>query len=247
MATIDIALPDELMEALTPPNCSAMQLPSPPDLPQLMLPVGVSLQGVADFTRGVPTDCSMNFSLVAQLAPMMASMECLLAVLQFFGDVVGSNPTNLVPNIISGLEKVASCATMATPAGLFCFIKGLLGLMASMLKCIVEALESTLSIVSGLQVQISAAQAAGNTDLLAALTCSQENAQAAAAGTIQSLQPVTVLLSLAAPFLKIAQIPISFTIPSGVDASDLQAMQTLLQTLGEVAQTIETIAGTIKC
>src|ERR1700733_14336463 len=97
MPTIDIALPDELTQALTPPQCIDLSLPKP-SIPTLTLPIGGQLSGMADFTRGIPTECSMNFSLVLQLAPMMASMECLLKILQFFSDLINapSNPPQFI-------------------------------------------------------------------------------------------------------------------------------------------------------
>ena len=103
MATIDIALPDELTQALTPPPL-CLNLPKPA-MPTLTLPIGGSLLGVADITRGIPTDCSMRFSLILQLAPIMASMQCLLKILKFFGDLlnVGSDPFKFVPAFIDGL------------------------------------------------------------------------------------------------------------------------------------------------
>ncbi len=136
---------------------------------------------------------------------------------------------------------------MVLPTGMFCFVKDLLALIAKMIHCVVEALESVLAVLSGLEVEIGLAYQAGNTDLLAALQCAQENAGIAAAGTMQSLQPITVLLSLAAPFLKIAQVNLNVSIPSAVPANDLQAMQQLLQTLGTVSQIIIEVADTIPC
>ena len=88
MATIDIALPDELTQALSPPVCLDLSLPKVGSA-SLTLPMGGTLQGMADFTRGIPTDCSMNLNLMLQLAPMMASMDCLLKVLKFIGAIVG--------------------------------------------------------------------------------------------------------------------------------------------------------------
>ncbi len=256
MATIDIALPDELTQALTPPVCSSLALPEI-SMPTVTLPIGGSLQGVADFTRGIPTECSMNFSLMLQLAPMMASMECLLKVLKFIGTVVGiiqgiTSPTSIVsaiPKIVAAAGDLALCLDMALPpfAPTLCFLKDLLALIASMLLCAVNALESVLSVLSGLEIQISAAQAAGNTDLLAALQCAQQNATTAAEGTMQSLQPIIVLLTLAGTFMQLAGKSLSVTIPSAVPASDLQAMQTLLQDLGTVATVIQEVADALPC
>jgi hypothetical protein len=257
MATIDIALPDEITQALSPPVCADLQLPQV-SVPILDLPLpGLQLQGIADFTRGIPTECSMNFSLLVQLAPLLANFECVFKLLKFVGVVINTvkditSPFSLVsaiPQIVSAAGDVMECIDMVVipPLGLLCFVKQVLELIASMLLCTVEALESILAIMSGLQLQIADATAAGNDDLLQALTCAQENAATAADGAMQSLQPITVLLSLAGPIMTIAGQSVDVAIPSPVPSSDLEGMQTLLQTLGTVAQTIKEIADAIPC
>ena len=246
MATIDIALPDDLMQALTPPACLDLELPQP-DMSELTLPIGGSLQGVADLTRGVPTQCSMDFSLILQLAPMMASMQCLLKILKFFGDLINVSPLELPTAFLDGLSALEECTNMVLPLGMFCFVRDLLLLIARTLRCAIQALESVLALLSGLELQIGLAQQAENADLLAALKCAQDNASSAAAGTMQSLQPITVLLSLADPFLKIAKVDLNLTLPSAIPASDLHGMQSMLADLSTAVQTIEQIAEAVPC
>jgi hypothetical protein len=246
MPTIDIPLPDELTQALAPPVCLNLQLPKP-HVPSLTLPIGGTLQGIADFTHGMPTDCSMNLSLMLQIGPFMASMQCLLSILQFFGDLANPGPGGLIQAISDGVKALTTCIDAVLPSGLFCFVRDLLLLIARMLSCTVQALESILAIMGGLQLQIVDAQASGNAELLAALTCAQQNAAIAAGGAMQALQPVTVLLTLAAPFMKITGTNLNVTIPGPVPANDLQAMETMLQTLGTVAQVIEEVAQAIPC
>jgi hypothetical protein len=257
MASIDIGLPDEIVLALTPPVCLDLQLPKV-KVPTLALPLpGLEIQGIADFTRGIPTECSMNFSLLLQLAPIMANFECLFKLLKFVGVAIQiiqgiTSPMNIVsaiPKIVDAAKDLAECIDMVIlpPLGLLCFVKQVLELIASMLLCAVEALQSILNILAGLQIQIADATAAGNDDLLQALTCAQENAAVAADGTMQSLQPIAVLLALAQPILGIAGQSVSVTIPPPVPSSDLEGMQTLLQTLGTVAAAIKEIADAIPC
>jgi hypothetical protein len=243
------------MAALTPPVCADLQLPSfSATVPSVSLPIGGSLQGVADFTRGIPTDCSMNFSLIAQLAPIMASMECPLSILQAITKIQKAltEATSLtgivsaVQDIGSALGDLSTCLKIVVPIyGQAEFVKSLLLLIANMILCTVNALESILKILTGLSLQLSAAQAAGNDDLAASLQCAQENAQTSANATMQSMQPIQVLLSLAQPFLQIAQVNLSLSLPTTIDPSDLDAVEALLTTLGTVAQDIKTIAGAI--
>jgi hypothetical protein len=252
MATIDIALPDELTQALNPPACLDLSLPKV-GAASLTLPMGGTLQGMADFTRGIPTDCSMNLNLVLQLAPMMASMECLLKVLKFVGAIVGVlknfNPLTAVGDVLSAAEDLAKCLEIVIPLGPICaFVKDLLKLISTMILCVVTELESILKILGGLQLQISVAQANGNTDRLEALNCAQQNAQTSADGAMQSMQPIIVLLSLAGTFIELAGAPVNIPgIPSAVPADDLEAMQTLLSDLAEVATVIKEVAEALPC
>jgi hypothetical protein len=262
MASIDIALPDELMAALTPPVCLDLQLPSvSATLPSVTLPIGGPIQAVADFTKGIPTDCAMNFSLLLQLGPIMANMQCLLKILNFVTTVIGIikdinlNPVQLVagiataiPKIVNAAEGLTDCLNLALPLiAEACFIKSVLELIAKMLLCAVQALESILNVFAGLEAELSAALAAGNEDLVAALQCAQTNANTSAAATIQSLQPIMVLLALAQPILELFNIELEIELPSAIDTSDLAAAQNVLTTIGEVAQTIKTIADAIPC
>jgi len=251
MATIDIALPDELTQALNPPMCLDLSLPKL-GAASVTLPTGLTLQGMADITRGIPTDCSMNINLMLQLAPMMASMDCVLKVLKFVTAIVGIlksfDPLTAVEKVLSAAEDLAKCLGIVVPGLPICtFVKGLLMLISTMLLCVVKELESILKILSGLNLQISIAEANGNTDLLNALQCAQQNATASAEGAMQSMQPILVLLSLAGAFLEIAQVNLNVTIPSAVPANDLAAMQTLLDDLGAVATVIQEVAEALPC
>jgi hypothetical protein len=135
------------------------------------------------------------------------------------------------------------------PLGPICtFVKDLLLLISTMILCVVKELDSILKILGGLQLQISIAEANGNADLLAALQCSQKNAQTSAEGAMQSMQPIIVLLSLAGTFIELAGAPVNIpAIPAAVPSDDLQAMQTLLDDLGEVATVIKEVAEALPC
>jgi hypothetical protein len=251
MATIDIPLPDELTQALTPVCIPLPKVGSS----KVTLPTGQFIQGMADFTKGFPTDCSMQFNLILQLAPLMGSMECLLRVLKFIGAVVGvlkniSSPPDLlsaVPKIINAADDVLKCVEIATPIPICTFLKDLLTLISTMLLCVSKELGSVLRILSDLSIQISAAEASGNSDLLAALNCAQQNAATSADATMQSIQPVMVLLTLAGTFLELAGQSINVTIPSAVSSSDLQAMEMLVDDLGTVATVIKEVADALPC
>src|SRR5262245_45956645 len=81
MATIDIPVPEDLKALLEPPKCVDLSIPKI-KIPSITLPTGGSLKGLADLSKGIPSDCSLSFSLLLQIGPILASMECLLKLLK---------------------------------------------------------------------------------------------------------------------------------------------------------------------
>ena len=55
---------------------------------KIELPMGGSLKAFTDISKGIPTDCSMVFNLMVQLAPMLASIECLVRVLKLLAPLI---------------------------------------------------------------------------------------------------------------------------------------------------------------
>ena len=87
MPKIDITLPDELAQALAQPMCVDLSLPKPQKL-KVQLPSGGTLQAFTDVSKGIPTDCTLTFSLLLQLAPLLASMDCLLKILKLLKPLI---------------------------------------------------------------------------------------------------------------------------------------------------------------
>jgi hypothetical protein len=251
MSRIDIPLPPEIQAQLSIPRCADLSIPKPV-LPQIRLPTGGSIKGVADLTRGIPSDCSLNFTLALQLAPIMASIECLVKLLGLvkpLTDLVEGmkelpNPSKVigaVPAFLEAAKALAPCLLVPTPAAMIPFVKDILMLIVALLRCLIGQLRSIVELLDGLSLQIAGASAAGNTDLLATLECAKGNAETAAQGALQGIEPIKVLLELAGPFIGIAGVgPIA--IPPLGAGSDLAALKDVLGTLQDVVDTIHAIA-----
>ena len=249
MTTIDIKLPKRLQDQLTMPPCVDFRLPKP-TLPELTLPTGGTLKGVADLTKGVPTDCSLNFNLIIQLAPILASMQCLFEVLKLLGALkkffeAAKGDVFSVPSAagetLQAFEGVAKCISFPLGTGAFLFVRDLLRLIAKILGCLGQQLKSLARILGPLQLQIRSAEAAGNRDLLATLNCAKENAQRSAEGAMLAIEPITLVLGMAEPFLGIAGVsPIE--LPSVGALEDAQAIDDAADALLTVAATLTTIA-----
>jgi len=252
MTTIDIPLPDAVNKTLATPICLDLRLPKP-SLGEVRLPTGGHIKAITDITKGIPSDCSVNFNIALQLAPIMASMECLLKVLKFAGVLIGVMKDlsgGDVTAIPAGLGKIAEagkelmpCVEMALGLGIPLFIKDLLLLLAKMLHCAAQALLSAIEILDGLELDIASAKADGNDELLAQLECAKENAELARDGAMISLEPVLVLLSLASPFLEIAGQ--SVAIGPFVSDGTLDSLKSVLETIDTAATLLQSIAESI--
>jgi hypothetical protein len=252
MATIDIPLPSELTELLTPPKCLDLNLPKPGKT-ELKLPTGGTIKPIPDITKGIPTDCGMNFNLALQMAPIMASMECLLKMLKFISAVksaleAAKNPPDIpkaISDLLKAIEDVMPCVNMVIvpPLNMIPFVKSLLLMIARMLRCTAQALRSAIEIMDGISLDLKTAQEDGNDDLAQQLECAKENAQLAMEGTMVSLEPVMILLDIAKPFLEIAGV--SAGVPQIASDGTLDGMKSALETIETTGQTLEDVANAL--
>lgn len=244
---IDVPLPDNVKEFLAQPHCIDLALPKPSKV-EVCLPLGGRIQGLVDATKEIPDDCSLTFSLLLQLGPIMASIECLIKVLKLIKpliDVIKAVPDPLklakvVPDFIKAAEDVLPCVLQVT-LGVPMFVRDLLLLIAKVLHCIAGTLKSIAGLMGGIQLSIATAQKNGNAELLAQLQCAQENAQCQAAAAMSSIDAIAAILSLAEPFLGIAGVD-PIVLPTGGSAEDAQSLETTAETLLQVSQTLITIA-----
>ena len=247
--TIDVPLPAGLEEFLKQPKC--LELPKPGKV-EINLPTGGKIKGIADITKGIPDDCSLTFSVALQLGPFLASIECLaklMKLIQPLIDVVkGLGPPpdaiklgSAIPKFIEAAGEVMPCVLNLTGLGIPLFVKDLLCLIVKLLSCIVQQLKSIQNVMGGLALQINSAQAAGNSELLAALQCAQKNAQASAQHVFTAIDPVMFLLSLAEPFLGMAGVD-PITTPQLASPEDMEQMQTVIDTLDQLTKTLKLAA-----
>ncbi|MFC4158638.1 hypothetical protein [Chitinimonas lacunae] len=245
---IDIPLPDGLRELLSQPAC--LSLPRT-GRSTIHLPGGGTMQGMVDVTRGIPDDCSLNFSLVMPLMSLLSSTECLIKLLKLVKPLIDivtgltkvppAPPVEAVGEFAKAAAELAPCLLLPTPAAMIPFVRDILLLIIKLLKCITGQLKSILAVMGGLSLQISSARQNGNTELLAALECAQGNAQASAQHMMSAIDPVLVLLSLAEPFLGMAGVSPIKT-PALAPGESLEAMTEVVTTLDDLVKTLQLIA-----
>jgi hypothetical protein len=247
MPNIDITVSADLEEMFDLPACSDISLPPPKPI-TLQLPGGGSLSSFSDLSKGIPTDCAMTFSLLLQLGPFLASIECLVKVLQLIQpliDVVTSitNPVKLataVPKFVSAAGPVLKCVASFTPLGLIPFIIDLLNLILKVLNCFLNQMKSVLQILNETGPQIIIAQAAGNTDLFQSLTCAQNNAMTQAQHLTSSLGALGVILDLASDLMQLANVP-PITLPTIGAATDLNSLNQVVKTVQTLVVDLQSV------
>ncbi|PLX60268.1 hypothetical protein [Sedimenticola selenatireducens] len=242
MATVDIPVPKKLQEALSAPKCIDLSLPEPSKL-EINLPSGGSLTALVDAGKSIPNDCSLTFSLMLQVMPLMASMTCVLKILKLIkplSDAITSPPPTpgVIKDIAEAVADLAPCFLMLTPAGMIPFVRDILCLILKILNCLIGQLKTIANILGGLTVQLETARAKGDEEQIATLECAQQNVMTSMAGLFQSVEPVMVLMDIASPFMSIAGVA-AIQMPALGSASDMEALNQAISTLDEVVGTIQ--------
>lgn len=204
-------------------------------VPSIELMGGAEISGFLDFSQGAPTDCKTTFSLLLQLAPVLASMACLLKILNVIAKleafVQAASPPFLklpgtIPDLLSAIADLKGCIPpLAFPQFIF-MITGMLKLIINFLDCFLTQLSSIISF----QASIDLSSAEGNPVLMDALVCAQNNASASMDNLMTSLQPLDPILETITAVAGIAQLPITLPKISDISASaDSTSLVTSLQ------------------
>ncbi len=248
---IDVPLPDSVKKYLSTPHCLDIQFQQPQKL-SLCLPFGGQIQGITDITKGIPDDCSLSFSILLQLPPIMASLACFIKVLKLVKPLMEvlqsvTNPPKLaqvLPDFLTAAKEVVGCL-LQIQLGIPMFVRDLLLLIAKFLGCLAQQMKSIANLMGGLQLSISTAQANGNTELLAQLQCAQQSAQNQAAGMMGQMDVIAAIMQIAEPLLGMAPGVPKITIPTGISASDVQSVNDAADTMLQIAQMLQTIASAL--
>ncbi len=166
------------------------------DLPSVTLPLAGKLEGAADFTIATPSDCSLSFSLLAQLTPLLANLKCVANIL---GVVVAlkkfaTNPLTKGPDLIQAIDEAKDClAPFLIPQ--FCIalsIYNVLELVVKILGCLIEQLDSLVTFKA--KFDWDAAQS--DPLLTASLACAKSNVENSMKNLEKSLKSINLTLEI---------------------------------------------------
>lgn len=239
-------LPEHLQEQLKQPICVPMPKVT---APSITLPTGATLKGVVDLTKSIPGDCSLSFSLMLQLPPLLANLDCLikiLALLKPMTDVVKGFPkmpsAELVDEVATATENALPCLNLAQPGLPWKnLIRDILCLIIKIMSCLIQQLKAIVSTMRKLDLAITAAQDEPNPGSLARLQCDRDNKSTEIANSMSAIEPITLLLGLVEPFLGLAgvnpiEIP-TFGSPKDVEEAEqeIEKMKSFVDGLQLVA------------
>ena len=248
MPTLDIPVKPNLQKALDLKPCSAFALPAPKPL-KLQVPGGGTIKAVNDLSQGIPNDCTMGFNLMLQLGPLLGALDCplkILALLEPLISVITDLPKPPTPAVLKKITKAAEalapCFLAVTPVGMFPVVKDILCLIRAVLLCVLQQIKSIRDLMQGLSLRLE--EAVGNDDLLAQLQCAQDNADNAVTNMTQAIEPITALLVVVGPLLKIAQLPeIKLEIEGSPKGAE--GLTKVVDTLQAVVDTIDEVLGPV--
>ncbi|WP_454698340.1 hypothetical protein [Arthrobacter humicola] len=251
MARIDIPVSDSVQSALDLPPCAKLRIPPPSPL-SLTLPTGGSLKAMTDLSKGIPTDCGASMTLMLQVAPLLAAIDCPLKILGVVGplmDVLNALTSGNVikageamPKLVQAVEKLTPCLGLVIPGGsMLGFVKDLLCVVRASLNCALTNLRSVRDLLSGYQAQL------GNADIsdanLEILNCTKDNADAQLAAVSQAIDPIAAVLGLMVPLFEIAQLPPIKLEVSGMSSGDLEGLNATVTVLEAVVTIIDDVTG----
>jgi hypothetical protein len=243
-----VQLPPEIAKKLARPICADIALPKP-GKGKITLPTGGSIAAVVDATKQIPDDCSVNFSLLLQLGPILAPMKCILAVLGLIGPLIEIvkglpfPPAKAIADFIKAAGEVTECITQIFGAGMFLFLRDILLLIIKLLNCFIGQLETILGVMANLAIRVQGAE--NNPELQAVLGCAQENAQNGAEAAMMGFEPILVILELVGPIVEqfvgqTIEIP---DLTGGVENTG--KLEEMIATLKEFQAALQTVADAI--
>lgn len=246
MPTLDIPVKPNLQKALDLKPCTAFDLKPGKPL-TLTVPGGGKIKAISDLSQGIPSDCSMGFNLMLQLGPLLGAIDCPLKILALLEPLVSAATSpppsyETVQKITKAMDDLAPCFLAVTPGGMLPVVKDILCLIRAVLVCVLQQITSIRDLMQGLSLRLE--EAAGNDDLLAQLQCAQDNAENSVNNVTQAIEPITAILAVVGPLLKIAQLP-EIKLELGASPESVDDLSTIVDTLQSVVDLIDEVLGPV--
>lgn len=249
MVDLDIPVSAPLQEALEPLSCAELALPLPSPL-KVQLPFGGSINAFVDASKAIPTDCSMSFNLMLQVAPLLAALDCPMKILKLLKpliDIVQAVPSldpikigQAMPEFVDAAKDVSACFTAFTAVPLM--LMDILRLIRSVLVCLLGQLRTVRDLMNGLALRLGDVE--GRPELRAQLECAQANAVTQAQAMTSSIDPIAGVIGLVTTIAGIVgmELDLSLETPSA-PPEDTEALDGVIAVLEHAVAAIDAIVG----
>ena len=250
MVTYDIPVSEALQQALEPISCADLALTMPKPL-KVELPFGSTINALVDTSKGIPNDCSMNYNLMLQMAPLLAALECPMKIIKLLKPLIdiiqaiGPPPdaqkiAKAMPDFAEAAKEIAPCfvALLAIPK----MVEDLLKLIQSVLKCLLGQLRTVRNAMNGLALRMGEAE--GRPELRAQLECAQKNVATQAQALSSSIEPIAGVLALVTTIAAIGGMQLDLSLETGgAPPEDTAALDAIITVLETAMTAIDAIVG----
>ncbi len=234
MAEVDIDIP-------------CVKLPELPEIPSIKLVGGAELRAFLDMSKGMPNNCSVTMSLMAQISPLLASLSPLIQIVGVI-EAIGNfakNPLVNAPDLVAKISELAQLFASFTPAQIAVTIAGVLKLLVSFLECVITMLSSSISFqaeIAGIRGEYDLDLNPPSLVLQASLDCAEANAELALEQASAMMGPVEPLLAIVGTLSSLAGISLdlpSTDLSASADAS--AAIEALEDAVGGLKAALDSL------
>lgn len=222
---------------------SCPELPKIPKIPDINILGLAQLKGMLDFSVGSPSQCTLGISLMLQIAPLLASMTCLLKILAVFKAMESfvKSPLTETTELLEKLADLAPCFGALSLPSISITLKGILELVIGFFVCFIDQLESLISF----QASIDLSAGEGNPVLEASLECARDNVATSMDNLMLSLEAIQPLMDMTKSVGGVVGIDLDLPDLAGVSVKE-DASKTIADLKGAIEkmqQTIESLPG----
>lgn len=199
---------------------------------------GGAFKGYLDFSQGLPTNCTVSFSLLTQLSAALGSVDCLLKIFEVFSAFLKllGPPFDVtkVGDVAAAINNLNPCIEATLPGvGMLVTIQDSIKVVIQFLSCLVSELNSLIEA----RARIDFSVAVGNPKLQSILQCAQANIDVSAQTLLKSLGPIQPLLEL------LGSLPGSpGSLPSVSNLTVETDLQVVVNALGGIITTLQAVA-----
>jgi hypothetical protein len=208
---------------------------------EIPLPFGGALKPLVDMSKGAPTDCELVHSLMLQVTPMLAGLECILRLLKVVKALEDTVKSGFMKtgDLLDAISELVECFGLLSPTGIGKLIAAILRIIIAYLNCFIDAFMSIYTFQIGLDITA----AGDNPVLLDALNCAKSNSEKSMGALMDTMEGASSLMEILDLLAGISNLPLKLPSLSDIAGEEdpLQAIESLRNTLEELEQIADSL------